>query len=174
MHEHLQDSDLLSSHQWGFCSGQSIMLALAIVTHNWFYVLEEGKEVFAVFFDYKRYLTSTLYLPLTKKLKKLPFHSCIVETGYLTHHLQYVVVNGHSSDLLPVKAGVPQGSQLGPLLFHNLCIFNIDLHQHGIFQFMQTTFYSAIPSTLMQTTFTFSRALRVQCIGQMRSTIPYP
>ena len=132
MHEHLQDSDLLSGHQWGFCSGQSTMLTLATVTHNWFSVLEEGKEVFAVFFDYKRYLTSTLYLPLSKKLKKLPFHSCIVETGYLTHHLQYVVVNGHSSDLLPVKAGVPQGSQLGPLLFHNLCIFNIDLHQHGI------------------------------------------
>ena len=37
--------------------------------------------------------------------------------SYLRDRSQYVTVNDHSSDLLPISCGVPQGSVFGPLLF---------------------------------------------------------
>ena len=37
--------------------------------------------------------------------------------SYLTDRKQIVVVDGKKSDILDVKAGIPQGSRLGPLIF---------------------------------------------------------
>ena len=37
--------------------------------------------------------------------------------SYLTNGQQCVNINGSTSDLLPIKYGVPQGSILGPILF---------------------------------------------------------
>ena len=37
--------------------------------------------------------------------------------SYLNERSQYVTVNGHASEMLPITCGIPQGSVPGPLLF---------------------------------------------------------
>ena len=41
--------------------------------------------------------------------------------NYLSDRKQYIKYNGHESDVMAIKTGVPQGSILGPLLF-SICI----------------------------------------------------
>ena len=37
--------------------------------------------------------------------------------SYISERRQIVVVDGEKSDISDIKAGIPQGSRLGPLLF---------------------------------------------------------
>ena len=44
---------------------------------------------------------------------------CLIESFLLSNRFQRVLLNGQPTEWLPVQAGVPQGSILGPLFFLN-------------------------------------------------------
>ena len=62
---------------------------------------------------------SVIHELLYRKLRLYNFDESIINwiKMYLENRTQYIVVGAHSSVMLPVITGVPQGSVLGPMLY---------------------------------------------------------
>ena len=128
--DHLASNSLLSDHQWGFRPGRSTTSALLSTLSDWHDELDNGNDICAVFFDYRKAFDSVPHSPLVKKLMDLNIDPFIITwiTSYLCNRKQSVVVSGETSNSVQVVSGVPQGSVLGPLLF---CIY-IDSVTHCV------------------------------------------
>jgi hypothetical protein len=98
--------------QSGFRPGDSTVMQLIFVVNNIYQALEKGYEVRAVFLDISKAFHKVWHEGLTTNGPLLQWFD-----SYLTERYQQVTIEGMSSDWARIKAGVPQGSVLGPLLF---------------------------------------------------------
>ena len=112
-------NNLITGVQSGFIPGDSTTNQLLHITNFFGKALDEGKEIRVVFCDISRAFDRVWHEGLIYKLEQIGVKGKLLKwfKSYLSNRKQKVVISGKSSEILSIKAGVPQGSILGPLLF---------------------------------------------------------
>lgn len=109
----------ISCDQHGFFPGRSVTTNLLDFTSFVTRQMEKRLQVDAVYTDLKAAFDCLNHTVLIAKLKKLGLHGSILSWfhSYLIKRTLNVKVGAAISNPLNITSGVPQGSNLGPLLF---------------------------------------------------------
>ena len=116
---HLRDNNVLTSMQSGFIPGDSTVNQLTFLYNTFCRALDDGKEVRVVFCDISKAFDRVWHAGLIHKLEAAGVSGRLLLwfKNYLSDRKQRVVLPGAYSDWTNIRAGVPQGWILGPLLF---------------------------------------------------------
>ena len=119
LYQYCTDNDILSDSNSGFRPNDSAINRLLHITDNIYKGLNEHNEILLVFLDISKAFDKVWHEGLLHKLKTIGIcgHLLAWFTSYLDNRKQKVVLNGKTSSIKKLHAGVPQGSILGPLLF---------------------------------------------------------
>ena len=112
-------NNLLSSLQSSFIPGDSTVNKLTFLYNTFCQALDAGKEVRAVFCDISKAFDRVWHTGLLAKLRAagVTGEALAWFSNYLSNRKQRVILPGAVFDWTYIKAGVPQGSILGPLFF---------------------------------------------------------
>ena len=119
LYNHFLENDILTPLQSGFIPSDSTVNQLLFLYNAFCKALDAGKEVRVIFCDISKAFDRVWHAGLIHKLRAAGISGNLLDwfTNYLFKRRQRVVLPGVESLWTFIKAGVPQGSILGPLLF---------------------------------------------------------
>ena len=121
LYNYFISNNLITKNQSGFRPGDSCTNQLLSLVHEIHTAFDNRKslEVRSVFLDMSKSFDKVWHDGLIFKLQQNGIEGNLLTLfkNYLTNRKQRVVQNGMESNWGEIKAGVPQGSVLGPLLF---------------------------------------------------------
>ena len=109
----------LSPHQHGFMEKRSTISNLACFTQFTSKAIDNRQQVDTIYFDFQKAFDQIDHFILLDKLKRFGFSEGLLKLfeSYLFNREQYVKYRNYKSNIIKPASGVPQGSNLGPLLF---------------------------------------------------------
>ena len=115
----LDKHKLIYECQSGFRRNHSCQTSLTKMVDNWFTAMNNNEIVGAVLLDLSKAFDLVNHQILKQKLSVYKFSQLSQRwfDSYLSNRFQQVQISGKLSQSKEIKAGVPQGSVLGPLLF---------------------------------------------------------
>jgi len=118
--EHLNKHNLMCSRQFGFKKKHSAADLHLLSSSAWSSALDRGQSTAVVALDIEGAFDRVWHGALVEKLRGVGVDGALLSllTDYLTNRHLSVVLNGNKSSQYAIRAGVPQGSVLGPLLWN--------------------------------------------------------
>ena len=115
----LQRNRILSPNQYGFRKKLSTSDAITDMLQFLYDKLDNGHIVISFFLDFSKAFDTVNHNILLKKLERYGIRGLPLEwfRSYLSNRKQFVSTNNVLSNIESINYGVPQGSNLGPLLF---------------------------------------------------------
>ena len=119
IYSYFTSMDLLYKSQYGFRPHHSTELAAMELIDQVVQQMDNNQVPLNVYLDLSKAFDTLDHDILLEKLKFYGFSngSLSMMNDYLKNRKQYVFFGDHTSDILSIQTGVPQGSVLGPLLF---------------------------------------------------------
>nr|CAH7756409.1 unnamed protein product [Callosobruchus chinensis] len=110
---------VITPTQYGFMKNRSTVSNLMVLTQYVSQIIDERGQVDVIYTDFTKAFDKVDHKLLVSKMDKFGFSGNLINLfkSYLQHRIQYVSYNNVTSDNYISISGVPQGSNLGPLLF---------------------------------------------------------
>ena len=116
---YLDDNKIITNQQSGFRKKHSTETSLLAATDRWYCNMDNSLLNGVLFLDLKKAFDCVDHQVMLNKLALYCIRGITLNwfKSYLSNRKQICKVNNIFSDIKPINTGVPQGSNLGPLLF---------------------------------------------------------